>query len=99
MVLSAVCTLLGIKEDWNSAKSMIIEMGFIDKLKNYDKDNVPEIYLRKLRNYTNRAEFDPTYVQKQDEACKSLCMWCLAIDKYSKVAKEVLPKKQTVAKE
>lgn len=30
-------------------------------------------------------------------ACKSLCMWCKAIDNYAKIYKSVAPKKKRVA--
>lgn len=97
MVLEAVCALLGEKQDWAAAKVVMVDVGFIDRLKNYDKDNIPDGYLRKLRIQTNKPEFEPNHIGKQSLACKSLCLWARAIDKYAKVAKVVGPKKKKVA--
>lgn len=33
MVLEAVCILLGEKSDWEGAKKVMMEMGFLDRLK------------------------------------------------------------------
>lgn len=75
-----------------------MEMNFLDRLKGYQKDNIPDKVLNKLRtSYTSRAEFDPFIVGQKNLASKSLCMWCKAIDNYAKVAKEVEPKKKRLA--
>ena len=72
-------------------------MGFIDKLKNFDKNNVPDTVLRKLRLSINKPEFDPYNIGKVSMACKSLFLWARAIDNYSKISKVVEPKKKKVA--
>ena len=98
MVLEAVCTMLGEKTDWTSIKLVMMDLNFLDRLKNYDRNNISEQVLFKLRKYTTRPEFDPHIVGQKNLASKSLCMWCRAIDNYSKVAKEVEPKKKKLAK-
>lgn len=75
----------------------MVDMGFIDKLKNFDKNNVPDTVLRKLRLSINKPEFDPFNIGKVSMACKSLCLWARAIDNYSKISKVVEPKKKKVA--
>ena len=96
-MLEAVCILLGEKTDWNSAKSVMMSIDFMERLLKYDKNNVSDLTLRKLRQLTNKPEFDPVNVGQKSSACKGLCMWCRAIDNYSKVNKEVEPKKKKVA--
>ena len=76
---------------------MMVDMGFIDKLKNFDKNNVPDTVLRKLRLSINKPEFDPFNIGKVSMACKSLCLWARAIDNYSKISRVVEPKKKKVA--
>ena len=75
----------------------MVDMGFIDKLKNFDKNNVPDTVLRKLRLSINKPEFDPFNIGKVSMACKSLCLWARAIDNYSKISRVVEPKKKKVA--
>lgn len=88
MVMEAVCVLLGEKTDWASIKVTMMEMNFLDRLKNYEKNNIPDQVLKRLRaNYTSKPEFDPVVVGQKNLASKSLCMWCRAIDNYAKVAK------------
>ncbi|CAD8108771.1 unnamed protein product [Paramecium sonneborni] len=97
LVLEAVCILLQEKTDWNSAKSVMISNDFTERLMKYDKTQITEQMLRKLRQITLKHEFDPIYVAQKSQACKSLCMWCRAIDSYSKIAKDVEPRKKKVA--
>jgi dynein heavy chain len=42
-VLEAVCILLGEKTDWNSAKQVMMEMGFLERLQKYDKNSITVI--------------------------------------------------------
>ncbi len=98
MVMEAVCILLGEKTDWASIKVTMMEMNFLDRLKNFDKINIPQSYLQRLRgNYTSKPEFEPSIVGQKNLASKSLCMWCRAIDNYAKVVKEVEPKRMRLA--
>jgi len=87
MVMEAVCVLLGEKTEWAAIKQVMMDMTFIDRLKNFDRNNITEATLKKLRTYTTRPEFDPVLVGQKNFASKSMCMWCKAMDNYSKVAK------------
>ncbi|KAJ3068328.1 Dynein heavy chain 6, axonemal [Podochytrium sp. JEL0797] len=60
----------------------------------YDKDNIPESISKKLRKYIETPLFNPESVEKVSRACKSMCMWVIAMDIYSRVFKEVAPKKK-----
>jgi len=70
---------------------------FMERLVKYDKNLITDQTLKKLRLITNKPEFEPIFVGQKSAACKSLCMWCRAIDSYSKIAKEVEPKKKRVS--
>ena len=90
--------MLGEKIDWSSIKLTMMDMNFLERLKNFDRNNIPDGILKRLRNnYTSRSEFDPAVVGQKNLASKSLCLWCRAMDNYAKVAKEVEPKKIKVA--
>ncbi|CEL99773.1 unnamed protein product [Vitrella brassicaformis CCMP3155] len=94
MTMEAVNILLSEKPDWDSAKKVLSDTGFLARLKNFDKDNIPQPILKKLEKYVQKPEYSPDSVGAQSKAAKSLCMWTHAMDTYSKVAKEVEPKKR-----
>ena len=93
-VMEAVCILMGSKNDWPSAKTLLADGNFLKNLYTYDKENIPEARLKKLKPYIENPSFQPDEVAKVSKACRSLCMWVRAIDIYSKVFKEVEPKRE-----
>jgi len=96
-VMEAVCILLGTKPDWPSAKTLLGDQNFLKRLVEFDKDNIPESVLKKLKKYIDNQKFVPEIVEKTSKACKSMCMWVRACDLYAKVYKEVEPKRQRLA--
>ena len=70
---------------------------FIETLKSYDKDNIPEALLKKLKkNYTSREDFQPEIVKKFSAAAESLCKWARALENYSEVLKIIKPKQASL---
>merc|ERR1719269_536577 len=57
MTMEAVNILLGEKPDWDSAKRVLNDSQFLDKLRSYDKDNIPGPALKKLAKYVIRDEY------------------------------------------
>ena len=49
--------------------------------------------LKKIKKYVENPDMAVEVVKKVSKAATSLCMWVHAMDVYSKVAKEVAPKK------
>ena len=49
--VQAVCVLRGERPDWDTAKRILGEPNFMRSLLEFDKDNIPESYIRKLRRY------------------------------------------------
>lgn len=92
-VLEAVCILLGAKPDWPTAKALLGDAKFLSNLYNYDKENIAESKLKKIKPYIDNPEFIPEEVVKVSKACRSMCLWVRAIDLYARVFKEVEPKK------
>jgi len=93
IVMEAVCVLLGEKEAWDNAKKVLGRSDFLEMLQNYDKDNIPESRLKKLRKqYINAEEMQVENIQKVSKAGTGLCLWARAMDVYADVAKEVAPK-------
>lgn len=71
---------------------------FIGKLKNYNKDNIKESLLKKLKKYTTDPRFEPANIAKKSNACKSMCMWARALDSYAAVMKIIKPKQAALGK-
>lgn len=94
LVLETVCILFKVKPDWDSSKKILSDPQLMKKMQEYDKDNIAESTTKKLRKYIENPNFNPESVEKVSKACKSLCMWVIAMDIYSRVFKEVAPKKK-----
>ena len=93
--LKAVLILLGSdKTDWETAKKTMTDMKFLDKLKNYNVDNVPERILRKLREVVTAKDFDPEEIFRKAPPAASLAKWAIAVNTYSTVSKKVAPKQE-----
>ncbi|XP_061882783.1 dynein axonemal heavy chain 6 [Entelurus aequoreus] len=97
-VMEAICILLNYKADWASAKKLLGDSNFTRYLVEYDKDNIKPQVLAKLQKYINNPDFVPEKVEKVSKACKSMCMWVRAMDIYSRVLKEVGPKREALNK-
>jgi dynein heavy chain len=105
VTMEAVSILLGEKlgkdetKNWSQSQKILQRGGkLLDELKGYDKDNIPPEFLKKLQPYLGREDFVPEKVEKQSLAAKGMCMWVRAMDVYSRVAKEVEPKRQKLDK-
>ncbi|KAI9363382.1 dynein heavy chain and region D6 of dynein motor-domain-containing protein [Zopfochytrium polystomum] len=94
MVMEAICILFKVKPDWENSKKILSDPQLMKKMTDYDKDNIPEALSKKLRKYTENPNFNAEAVEKVSKACKSMCMWVIAMEIYSRVFKEVLPKKR-----
>ncbi|XP_069834127.1 dynein axonemal heavy chain 6 [Dendropsophus ebraccatus] len=96
-VMEAICILLNSKPDWTTAKQLLGDSNFLRRLMEYDKENIKPQILLKLQKYISNPNFIPEKVEKVSKACRSMCMWVRAMDLYSRVLKEVEPKKQKLA--
>eukprot|EP01052_Picozoa_sp_SAG31_P002976 SAG31_NODE_109_length_24587_cov_111.480848_7_plen_3254_part_00 len=92
-VMEAVCILKGEATDWDTAKKVLRQNNFLQSLLEFDKDNIDEKKLKKLKKYVAMPNFNPDDVGRVSTAARSLCMWACAMDTYSDVAKLVGPKK------
>ena len=109
LVMEAICILKGIKPDripdpsgsgkkiedfWGPSKKILGDMSFLKSLKEFDKDNIPQPIIAKIRKeYTDNPEFDPPKIKTASTAAEGLCKWVIAIERYEKVARVVAPKK------
>lgn len=49
-------------------------MDFLDRLRTYQKDDIPKSILRKLRHYLAKPEYEVENVGTKSQAAKNLCM-------------------------
>lgn len=85
------------RPDWTTAKQLLGDSTFLKRLMEYDKENIKPQILLKLQKYIANPNFIPEKVERVSKACRSMCMWVRAMDLYSRVLKEVEPKKQKLA--
>jgi len=109
LVMEAVCVALDVKpakipdpagtgrkidDYWGPSKSLLGEKDFVDRLRNYDKDNIEPRIIDKLREkYIADENFTPENAAKAASAAEGLCTWIGAMDAYDRVIKIVVPKK------
>ena len=55
--LKAVCIMMDVKPNWKEAKQLMNDMKFLDRLKNYDKDNIPKSKNPKTKTIHEEQKF------------------------------------------
>merc|ERR1719171_901956 len=85
-----------IEDYWAASKTEVLTNAdaLLQKLMNYDKENIPDAVIKKIEPYINRQDFAPVAIRKASVACEAMCMWVGAMYKYNTVAKAVEPKRQ-----
>merc|ERR1719506_3599449 len=97
--MNAVMTVMDKPATWASAKNELNDINFLQRLKNFDKDNMSNATLKKIEKYTKDSTFQPQTVQNVSKAAGALCMWVHAMKLYSEVFREVEPKRLKLKKE
>jgi len=74
------------RTDWASAKVLLGDSNFLKRLYDYDKDNIPEPLLKKLKKYTDNPKFVPDVVEKVSKVRTRFTTYCAcsAVVKYWK---------------
>eukprot|EP00741_Cyanophora_paradoxa_P008927 tig00000142_g8641.t1 len=105
LVMEATCILMGIKPRkkgvpegespyWEvSKKELLGDPKFLQRLVEFDKDNIPDARMELLAPYMDNDEFLPEKVARASKAARGLCMFIRAMGTYHRVVKEVAPKK------
>lgn len=107
-VMAACCIMLGIPPNkkmkdgdpridpyWEPAtKNLLNDPRFLQRLQNYDRDNMEPAVVAKAKEFTEDPEFDPDVVAKKGSvAAAGLARWVHAMVKYDRVARLVAPKR------
>lgn len=87
-----------VDDYWKAALRVLSDAKFLDSLLNFDKDNIPDKVIEKIRKeYLINPDFDPEKMKKVSTACEGLCRWIIAMSEYDEIAKIVAPKKRALA--
>lgn len=87
-----------VEDYWKVALRVLSDVKFLDSLLHFDKDNIPEEVIAKIRkDYLTNPDFDPEKMKKVSTACEGLCRWVIAMSEYDEIAKIVAPKKRALA--
>uniref|UniRef100_A0A8D2QAY1 Dynein axonemal heavy chain 3 n=1 Tax=Zonotrichia albicollis TaxID=44394 RepID=A0A8D2QAY1_ZONAL len=109
LVMESICVMRAVKAErkpdpsgsgkmiedfWGPAKKLLSDIKFLDRLKTYDKDNIPPAIMKKIREkFMNHPDFQPDVVKNVSSACEGLCKWVRAMEVYDRVQKVVAPKR------
>merc|ERR1719305_1526408 len=97
--MNAVMTVMDKPATWASAKNELQDVNFLQRLKNFEKDEISNATLKKIEKYTKDSTFQPQTVQNVSKAAGALCMWVHAMKLYAEVFREVEPKRLKLKKE
>ena len=114
VVMEALCIMFGIKpariqdpdnpgkkinDYWDNAKKQLLTRSqLLQDMINYDKDNIEEGIIKKIKPYMDDPRFQPEKVKTSSNAAYGMCCWIRAMFSYHRVAKVVAPKKEKLKK-
>jgi len=88
-----------VDEYWDvSKKSVWGDPKLLERLLGYDRDNIPEETIAKLKCLEDDPNFDPEVIKKASVAAFGICKWVRAMIVYDGVAKVVGPKRAALEK-
>jgi dynein heavy chain len=110
MTMHAICIMMKVKPDkvkdpeggnkkiddfWGPSKKHLLgDSKFLQRLKDYDKDNISAKIMKVIRKkFTKNPAFEPAKIKTASVAAHGLCLWVRAMEAYDRVAKVVEPKK------
>jgi dynein heavy chain len=82
--------------DWLTAQKAMAAGDFLKQLKNYDKENLPEKILARVKPILARPEFNVQQIAEKSRAAGGLARWCKAVKEYAEAIKIVRPKEENL---
>ena len=82
------------KLEWKQALTIIADIKFLDRLKNYDNKNVTQKTIIAVQQMIIQDNFNPSEMATKSKVAGGLAKWCKAIYMYSEAWKIVKPKEQ-----
>ncbi|CAG9463555.1 unnamed protein product [Pedinophyceae sp. YPF-701] len=80
-VLEAVMSILGMDNDWETAKRIMCdrELPLHERMKRYNPRNLSPEIVRTLQAYVVQDNFKPDVVAQVSRAAKSFCQWVISV--------------------
>ncbi|NXH15458.1 DYH17 protein, partial [Bucco capensis] len=95
MVLTAPMGKIPRDKTWKAVKVMMGQVDtFLDTLKNFDKEHIPEACLKAFQPFQSNPGFNPELLMSKSTAAAALCSWCLNIVGFYEVFCEAEPKRK-----
>jgi len=69
-------------------------MGFLDKIKTFEKDTLTAEKISKLQPYITQEMFNPDKLKDINSVASSFATWVMAMDGYYRVNLIVIPKRE-----
>eukprot|EP00392_Amoebophrya_sp_AT5.2_P003107 g3112.t1 len=87
-----------VDDFWEPAKKKLYgDTNLLKRMIEYDKDNIAESVIAKVKPFEADPNFDPEAVKKSSVAAAGMCKWVRAMIVYERVAREVGPKREALA--
>ncbi|XP_008068583.1 dynein heavy chain 17, axonemal [Carlito syrichta] len=97
MILTAPGGKIPKDKSWKAAKIMMGKVDtFLDSLKKFDKEHIPEACLKAFKPYQGNPTFDPEFIRSKSTAAAGLCSWCINIVRFYEVYCDVAPKRHAL---
>ncbi|GBG69585.1 hypothetical protein CBR_g4417 [Chara braunii] len=71
-----------IEDYWPVARELLSQVNFVQMLLSFEKDEMDDIIVDKLKPYMENPRFQPDQVGRISMACKSICTWIRAMYNY-----------------
>ncbi|XP_053412126.1 dynein axonemal heavy chain 3 [Nycticebus coucang] len=110
LVMESICVMKGLRPErkpdpsgsgkmiedyWGVSRKILGDLKFLESLKTYDKDNIPPLVMKRIRErFIDHPDFQPAVIKNVSSACEGLCKWVRAMEVYDRVAKVVAPKRE-----
>ncbi|XP_072798825.1 dynein axonemal heavy chain 3 isoform X1 [Vicugna pacos] len=110
LVMESICVMKGLRPErkpdpsgsgkmiedyWGLSRKILGDLKFLESLKIYDKDNIPPVIMKRIRErFIDHPDFQPAVIKNVSSACEGLCKWVRAMEVYDRVAKVVAPKRE-----
>lgn len=83
---------------WKAAKNVMGSIDtFLNRLQNYDKDNIHEVNFAAAKKYTSDPNFTGEFIRSKSVAAAGICEWARNIVSYNEIYKIVLPLREAAA--